>query len=585
MAVLAAVVGFFFFFVCVKTGEPDQTNSLVNLSWSLETQKLMFTFINDINIKQKFILLFCVIFLFVAGIVGYAINNLSNSIVVSEALDDLVSSRYVRVSKTTNSLLNLDRQVALAIAQYQAEGLDNSAEVRKAMSEMQSLTGALRENNYPTEIRKIKSDSNDLIQIIENELLPKIAGGANDDNVSSNADLASFYNFSYAPLSSQLREELNSVTLFHMNALANQARDLSSHTPITVIASLALAMLVIAGGFAVWFTNDVTHELKRVIKHAESIADGDLSSSFLSRRKDEFGTVFHTLERMRSSLKGHFQHMLELTAAVTEQNNHALHNSRDVLDLVKTAENSVVTVAAAAHQMSATSQDIAMNCDKASQAAQFTNSLTNDGMDVVRTSVKGIHEQAVRTKDDSGIIVKLLDHSKNIYSIVETIDEIASQTNLLALNAAIEAARAGEYGRGFAVVADEVRALASRTSSSTKEISSMVVHIQNDANAASASMNSSVGSMDSLANDAEAVDQQLQHILDHMGDVTTQVTQIASATEEQTAVSNEISNNMQDISSATARISTESQNTLDSISTAAEAITELNSHLARFKLD
>jgi len=140
--------------------------------------------------------------------------------------------------------------------------------------------------------------------------------------------------------------------------------------------------------------------------------------------------------------------------------------------------------------------------------------------------------------------------SDQIGEIVGTIEDIADQTNLLALNAAIEAARAGEQGRGFAVVADEVRALAERTTHATKEIGAMIKAIQKETQTAVRVMGEGVAEVDRGAGEAARSGEALQGILQQIGEVTQQIHQIATAAEEQTATTSEISTNIHQITDA-----------------------------------
>jgi len=163
---------------------------------------------------------------------------------------------------------------------------------------------------------------------------------------------------------------------------------------------------------------------------------------------------------------------------------------------------------------------------------------------VVSRTINGIRSRGEATKQNAEKVTLLGQRSEQIGNIVSTIEDIADQTNLLALNAAIEAARAGEMGRGFAVVADEVRALAERTTRATKEISEMIASIQKETGVAIRSMEEGVKGTEQGVIEAAQLETALQNILSQVSNVTDQINQIATAAEEQTSTTREISHNV-----------------------------------------
>jgi methyl-accepting chemotaxis protein len=146
-------------------------------------------------------------------------------------------------------------------------------------------------------------------------------------------------------------------------------------------------------------------------------------------------------------------------------------------------------------------------------------------------------------------ITRLGASSEKIGEIVSVIDEIADQTNLLALNAAIEAARAGDSGRGFAVVADEVRKLAERTQKATKEISSMIGTIQRDTTEVVSTMTTGRSLVSEGQQLVRETSDALTQILNRTSKVSDVMSQVAAASEEESATSAQMAQSMSAISS------------------------------------
>lgn len=342
-----------------------------------------------------------------------------------------------------------------------------------------------------------------------------------------------------------------------------------------VVAAILLGVLI-AGA--------ISAPIRRLADEANKVAAGDLRVQLVQGGTDEIGQMTGAFATMIGNLRTMIAKIEDASNRVTSTSGEVYSTSEQMATGAEEVASQAGTVATAGEEMSATSGDIAQNCQMAAESASRANTSAASGANVVQDTVKCMYKIAEQVNATSKTVASLGARSDQIGQIVGTIEDIADQTNLLALNAAIEAARAGEQGRGFAVVADEVRALAERTTKATREIGEMIKAIQTETKGAVTAMEQGVKEVENGTFEAGKSGEAISDIIDQIGILQTQVNQIATAAEEQTATTSEISSNMIQITEVvqqTARGAHESAAAASQLNNVAE---ELQRLVKQFKL-
>jgi len=314
------------------------------------------------------------------------------------------------------------------------------------------------------------------------------------------------------------------------------------HHKVLLLASLASVVLAVVSARL------FQRPYRLAADKTRSIFDSEVARKIYTGRNDELGQLQLAIKVLQSEIITILTRVGESaeqvgdvaggTLVAVEQTNQAVHKQRIELESVSTAMQ----------EMSATVDEVARNTLQTADATEQADEQVDTGRAVVAKTVSIIENLAAQVTQAVDVMTQLQVDSEAIGSVIGVIRSIAEQTNLLALNAAIEAARAGEQGRGFAVVADEVRALASQTQVSTEKIQGIIERLQSSTKQAASVMAIGQEQAQMSVDQAGEAGTALTSIGNAVATIKDMSLQIASASEQQSAVAEEINRNITSIS-------------------------------------
>ena len=335
--------------------------------------------------------------------------------------------------------------------------------------------------------------------------------------------------------------------------------------------------------FLIGFYHSIIDTVNELKVSSQKIAKGDLSVRVQSDVNDELGEVAHSFNNMVEQFASVVNKIMASSTHLSGATGELSVTASQTSDGLAAQQQQTEQVATAITEMTASVLEVARNAEQASAAAHEADSEAAKGKSVVSSTVEAIEAVASEVQKASVVIDSLEKDSEGVGSVLDVIKGIAEQTNLLALNAAIEAARAGEQGRGFAVVAEEVRTLASRTQESTQEIQEMIEGLQANAASAVKVMNSARERTESSVEQAVQAGSSLDSITHAVNTINDMNAQIASAAEQQSAVSEEINSSVVAISELSSQTSVGAEQTRRSSEELDRLSQELEGMVGQFK--
>ncbi|MEA9439112.1 methyl-accepting chemotaxis protein [Aeromonas caviae] len=514
---------------------------------------------SSMTIGKKLTAGFAVLGLMVAFIGGFSLVQFGNMNDVAIRFTDSILPAVNRTSAIGDSLGEL-RRYELGYFVVAAEPLKRAEYRNIASQQLNSIAQQLIAHNktiWPEDVAErrtfdaVKSDWDRYVALHQ-----RVQQLQDSDQL---AEAQQIFLEEGVPLYTALSKSVASLIQINHGYASESRSDIvdsyqSANLSVTIALVIGLILVVV---LSVVLTRQIRDPLIMLARQAQRIASGDLGRGELQEwvrgnrfNRDELGQLGSAIDRMQGALAelvseisgsvSQLSSAVEEVSAISEQSAKGMASQQGEVSQVATAMN----------EMQSTVNEVARNTTDAMGAAKQASRTSTQGNQVVRSAIGSI-EQVSRQIEQAGSVVQQLEtDSASISMVLDVIRGIAEQTNLLALNAAIEAARAGEQGRGFAVVADEVRSLAQRTQASTAEISKMIEVLQERTAEAGSAMQLSRQQMQESVELAREAGSSIDSINGAVTQITDMNTLIATATEQQNAVTEELNRSIVKIHTA-----------------------------------
>ena len=356
------------------------------------------------------------------------------------------------------------------------------------------------------------------------------------------------------PLSGTL-EALIQLQLRESEKFVNVANDTLSATS-WLFSSIVIAVVIALSVLAFLVSRSISTPL--IALRSTMMAVGERSDLRLRAPvagDDEIADAAQAFNQTLTRVQQFFQQLSQAVVSLAAAAEQMSVISKNVSSTAHSQEQNANMIATAVNEMTVAIAEVARSAQATSTQASDADSRTQVGYEQVSANVVAITDLSDAVASASVVIETLNGESEKIGQVLTVIQSIAAQTNLLALNAAIEAARAGDAGRGFAVVADEVRTLATNTHQATESIRTMMASLQTSAKDAVSAMQLSQQHATNSVTNANAAGEVLGEIKQAVGSIVDMNTQISAATEEQTVVAEDISKNITEFSQSISEVS------------------------------
>lgn len=493
-------------------------------------------------------------------VLASALSVILASVIYVSLQDSRISEAMTRESKVLTEVVGGNVRGALAF-----DDVDTAMEALRTFSANEKIIGAVvygPEGNLFASYRRSSPG----------DVEPKIPSGFPS---TRQADGQRFTD-DYLEISHAIKDNGAPVGTIYIRVdlteLDEASADITKAAVLITLASVLLSVFL-----ALFIQRAIVKPVNEVVSALQDIAEGegDLTQRLVVSTNDEIGDLARWFNIFIEKVQGIVKSFSDTTVQLSDSSQSLLGTTEKTNAGIMRQQSEIEQVASAITEMSSTVQEVGRNVASAAQDAEEADAQAVQGREVVNQTKQAIGQLAAEIERAAEVITRLQKESDNIGSVLEVIGGIAEQTNLLALNAAIEAARAGEQGRGFAVVADEVRTLASRTQSSTQEIQEMIDRLQSGAKEAVQVMDKGREQAASSVGHAENADTALENITSAVAVIRDMTQQIATASNEQSAVTEEINQSVINISQVASQTSQDSQE----IAAASDQLSTLSSEL------